>query len=203
MQQSNSDEFKIPKLTDFINSALLSRQITFEEHRDFRPLIDELVFYVHRWYYDCEESGKPQVIGLDDVLTLLKFAESFEVQDPVFLSALVDISEKSLETLVKSKNISVDSILELTSILKAGDLQSNRIMRLVNQLLFPQLKTMTTQQLSIFASIYVSLPMQAAIDIFEQGRFDSIRKALKANLSLFNQTEFSQICNAVAFSGNP
>ena len=79
LQQSNSDEFKIPKLTDFINTALLSRTITFEEHRDFRPLVDELVFYVHRWYYDCEQSGKPQVVGLDDVLTLLKFAESFEV----------------------------------------------------------------------------------------------------------------------------
>lgn len=62
---------------------------------------------------------------------------------------------------------------------------------------------MSSTELSLFTSVYVSQEMQQAIDIFENNNFNKLKEILGQNLDSLNVTEFSQICNAVAFAGNP
>ena len=39
----------LENLTDFMNRSFIDRHMTFEEHQNFYPLIEELVFYAKQW----------------------------------------------------------------------------------------------------------------------------------------------------------
>jgi hypothetical protein len=46
---TNEKEMSLQSLTDFMNRSFIDRHFTFEEHQNYYPLIEELVFYAKQW----------------------------------------------------------------------------------------------------------------------------------------------------------
>ena len=49
-ERQTGEELSISSLTKFMDESLLKGPMTFTEHQDYNPIIDELVFYVTQWY---------------------------------------------------------------------------------------------------------------------------------------------------------
>lgn len=42
-------------LTHFMDESLLRGQMSFSEHQEYHPIVDELVFYVTQWHETAAE----------------------------------------------------------------------------------------------------------------------------------------------------
>jgi len=52
-------ELSLDSLTGFMEEFLLGRgPMSFESHKDYHPIIDELVFYVTQWYDQQPDDAK-------------------------------------------------------------------------------------------------------------------------------------------------
>ena len=67
------DNMTIANLTEFMQTSLVQRRMSFDEFRSFGPLLDELVYYAKQ--ADHSETT------LDQALVMLKFGHSFEISD--------------------------------------------------------------------------------------------------------------------------
>ena len=67
----------LSELTDFMSNNLLHRHFGYEDHSSVGPVVDELVVYSKMLGFDPKEN-----VNLNQAMTLLKFGNSFSVQDP-------------------------------------------------------------------------------------------------------------------------
>jgi hypothetical protein len=47
--QRNKHELSLKALTQFMNNSLLTRSMSYGEHLDYQPVIEELAYYVVQW----------------------------------------------------------------------------------------------------------------------------------------------------------
>lgn len=62
-------------LTDFMAQSFNDRHFSFEDHQNFQPVIEELVFYTKDLYLQ----NPNEIATLDQALTLMRFGSSFDV----------------------------------------------------------------------------------------------------------------------------
>ena len=74
---TNEKEMSLQSLTDFMHASFIDRHMTFEEHQNYYPLIEELVFYAKHW----SEQNSHLNATIDQALTLAKFGSAYDVQD--------------------------------------------------------------------------------------------------------------------------
>jgi hypothetical protein len=67
----------LSELTEFMSKNLLHRHFSYEDHSSVGPVVDELVVYSKMLGFDPKEN-----VNLNQAMTLLKFGNSFSVQDP-------------------------------------------------------------------------------------------------------------------------
>jgi transposase-like protein len=95
------------------------------------------------------------------------------------------------------KKISIEEILNISTLAKEFGILSNKILRHVAKH-FQEIKSMTPNQLSLFTMIYTSDEMRAAFEINREGsQLEKLEFYLIKNLELFNPTEFAMICNTI------
>jgi hypothetical protein len=141
--------------------SFIDRHFTFEEHQNYYPLFEELVFYAKQW----GEQNAHQNATLDQAMTLVKFGSAFDVQDHQYWRTAQSLVEHCLE---HSKKTSIDEILQIATLTKEFGLLSNKILRHVAKH-FHEIKTMTPNQLSLFTMVYTSDEMRAAFEINKEG----------------------------------
>jgi hypothetical protein len=74
---SNEKEMSLQSLTDFMSRSFIERHFSFEEHQNYYPLIEELVFYAKQW----SEQNAHQNATIEQAMILVKFGSAFDVQD--------------------------------------------------------------------------------------------------------------------------
>ena len=65
-----------------MDESLLKGPLSYNDHKDYHPIIDELVFYVTQWYEQQNDSGK--VATNEQAQVLLTFGLAYEVEDTKF-----------------------------------------------------------------------------------------------------------------------
>jgi len=129
--------------------------MSFREHQDFHPIIDELVFYV---------SESKHLAGFttsfSQAVTLIKFGISYNITEVEFWSLAINQLEESIPE--KTKVEEIDEVLEVVTIMKEHGVLTNKVLRSVASLI-KNLKNMTTSQLTLFTQIYTSEEMQQVV----------------------------------------
>ena len=49
-EKQTGQELSIGSLINFMDEALMRGPMTFSQHQEYHPIVDELVFYVNQWY---------------------------------------------------------------------------------------------------------------------------------------------------------
>ena len=75
-----------------MDQTLMRGPMSYSEHQDYHPIVDELVFYVTQWYGD----GEGKTATNREAQTLLTFGLAFEVDDSRYWRAVKHLAESSL-----------------------------------------------------------------------------------------------------------
>lgn len=126
-EKQTGQELSLDSLTKFMDESLLRGQMSFTEHQEYHPLVDELVFYVTQWH----ETAAAKTATNDQVQILLSFGLAFEVSDNKFWRIVKALGEKSLQE-VKQDTI---ALMDTITYMKEAGILSNRTMRLVSELI--------------------------------------------------------------------
>ena len=133
-----------------MDDTLLRGTMTFTEHQDYHPIIDELVFYVTQWYDQASE----KVSTNDEAQILLTFGLSFDIEDKKFWRIVKQLSEDSL----KEVGSDTQALLDTITLMKQGGVLSNKALRSVSSLV-DHLDTLSAVQLVDFTLMYSSSEM--------------------------------------------
>ena len=101
--------------------------MSFTEHQDYHPIIDELVFYVTQW----NETASAKIATNFQAQTLLTFGLAFEVEDIKYWRIVKKLSEASLRQ-VKHDTL---AIMDTITYMKEAGILSNKAMRVVSSLI--------------------------------------------------------------------
>ena len=162
--------------------------MSYSDHQDYHPIIDELVFYVTQWYEQASEKKATN----EEAQILLTFGLAFEVEDTKYWRIVKQLGEDSLKE-VRSDTL---ALLDTISYMKEAGILSNKAMREVSDLV-NHLDTLNADQLVEFTLMYSSSEMQSAIDISES--ISKLESALLAKQDKFSPENFATICSVVAF----
>lgn len=96
-------------ITGFMDKQLVSRHFTYEEHLNFSPILDELVVYAKS---SLNQTKQPTI---EQLMTLLKFGHSFQIQDTQYLRQV----QKTIEVyFTQHSKIPLETMLEVATYLK-------------------------------------------------------------------------------------
>ena len=149
-EKQTGQELSIQSLTKFMDDTLLRGTMTFTEHQDYHPIIDELVFYVTQWYDQASE----KVSTNDEAQILLTFGLSFDIEDKKFWRIVKQLSEDSL----KEVGSDTQALLDTITLMKQGGVLSNKALRSVSSLV-DHLDTLSAVQLVDYPLLYSSSEM--------------------------------------------
>ena len=102
---------QLNQLTDFMQTSLVERHFTFDEHINFYPVIEELVFYTKNW---CEVNAFEKAT-LSQAMTLLKFGKTFHVQDIQYWKKVRELTEFCLS---QNKKVDIDTVFSVATYLR-------------------------------------------------------------------------------------
>jgi len=168
-------------LCALIEDCFLRRALSFEQHRKYMPLIDEVIFYVSQ----CDELMKGEGTGYNEAMTLLRFGLEYgfhsdgDVYRVKYWRAVKAVSTKALEQ-VKGDT---EATLNLISLMKEAGILSNKAMRLASELI-NDVETLSAMQLAEFVLIYASAEMQSALDVSDN--LNRLETALLAKSKQFD-----------------
>ena len=74
--QTGAPSISLERIITFIESSLLQHRMSFREHQDFHPVVDELVVYINEWR---SENQLADSATLEHASTLLHFGIAYEV----------------------------------------------------------------------------------------------------------------------------
>ena len=57
-ERQTGTELSLDSLTAFMAESMLRGPMSYQSHKDYHPIIDELVFYVNQWYEQQEASKR-------------------------------------------------------------------------------------------------------------------------------------------------
>ena len=149
-EKQTGQELSIQSLTKFMDDTLLRGTMTFTQHQDYHPIIDELVFYVTQWHDQASE----KVSTNDEAQILLSFGLSFDIEDKKFWRIVKQLSEDSL----KEVGSDTQALLDTITLMKQGGVLSNKALRSVSTLV-DHLDTLSAVQLVDFTLMYSSSEM--------------------------------------------
>ena len=186
VKQRGQHELPLNALTQFMDSSLLTRTMSYGEHLDYQPFIEELANGVVRW----SKSHPASDASLEQGQTLLQFGMQYDIRTKHFWTAVLDIIEASLDASMQH----FADVMEIVSLLKDQGLLNNRIMRAVSSYV-DDVATMSPLELSFFVQVFTSDEMQQATVI--RGGLAKIEDALLKQVDNFSVEEFSRIANSV------
>jgi hypothetical protein len=76
-QQRNQRLLPLTALTNFMRNSLLSRTMSYGEHLDFQPVIEELAYYVVQW----RNSHEPSEATLEQAKDLLEYGMQYDIRN--------------------------------------------------------------------------------------------------------------------------
>ena len=162
--------------------------MSFTEHQDYHPLIDELVFYVTQWHDQASE----KVSTNDEAQILLTFGLAFDIEDKKFLRIVKQLAEDSL----KEVRSDTQALLDTITLMKQAGVLSNKALRSISTLV-NHLDTLSAHQLVDFTLMYSSSEMQSAVNV--AANVNKLETALLAKQDQFTPDAFALICSVVAF----
>ena len=93
--QTGKKELSLESLTSFMDEALLKNgPMSFSEHTDYHPIIDELVFYVTQWHEQHRQDE--EIVSNNQAQILLTFGLAYEIEDAKFWRITKQLCEESL-----------------------------------------------------------------------------------------------------------
>lgn len=113
----------LTNVTDLMREQFLEREMSFDEHQTYAPVIDELTFYA-KCFYEAAADGS---VDFDQANTLMRFGSAFQVEDLSYWRMTRDLMDKSLD----SQNIDLETILSSSTHMKEFGLLSNKMLRKV------------------------------------------------------------------------
>lgn len=162
--------------------------MSFTEHQEYHPIVDELVFYVTQWH----ETAAEKAASNQEVQILLSFGLAFDVVDAKFWRIVKSLGEASLQA-VKQDTL---ALMDTITYMKEAGILSNKAMRIVSELIH-NLDALSAHQLVDFTLMYSSSEMQSAIDISEH--ISKLEMALLQHKNDFTIDSFAAICSVVSF----
>lgn len=66
--------------------------MSFGEHLDYQPVIEELAYYVIQW----RKQNAPAEATLGQARTLLQFGMQYDIQNPQFWAVVLEIAEQNI-----------------------------------------------------------------------------------------------------------
>lgn len=76
-QQQSQRQLPLNALTNFMSNSLLNRTMSFGEHLDYQPVIEELAYYVAQW----NKSNKAADATLEQAKTLTQFGMQYDIRN--------------------------------------------------------------------------------------------------------------------------
>lgn len=109
-----------------MDESLLRGPMSFAEHQEYHPIVDELVFYVTQW---ADQAADKKATN-DQAQILLSFGLAYEVDDNRFWRIVKELCEQSLTEVSKK----TDALMDTVTLMKEAGILSNKALRLVSDL---------------------------------------------------------------------
>ena len=160
--------------------------MTFEEHRDFRPVVDELVVYIN----DVRHGNQlKDDASLENTKTLLQFGIAYDVESAEYWQLVTELLE-----IVLPMTSDFDTVCNLISLMNHQGIRSDRAMQRVAEFV-GDLDSLSGNQLAQFTLLFLSDEMQQAHDVAKD--LPRLEEALCKNLDKLSQENYAKICCAL------
>ena len=187
-ERQTGQELSLGSLTQFMDDSLLRGQLSYSEHQEYHPLIDELVFYVTQWH----EMAESKTASNREAQILLTFGLAFEVDDPKYWRITKQLCENSLQEV----QLDTLALMETISCMKEAGILTDKAMRQVSQLV-NSTDDLSPNQLIDFTLMFSSVEMHNAVDV--SADTSKLEKALISKQQDMDAEGFATVCSVVGF----